>query len=240
MRNAVRVVEKIKLVETIAVELQSRYTFDDIDVFLGEFPVSDVDELHQYNSKRIYVKDRLRGVPNDVVRQIAQELDIDIENATDDPPKNWSETSSVKAFISHTAKDKAIAKRLRDVFKSHNVDCFVAHEDIKPSEEWQEEIRKALNTMDFFISIHTEGFSERIWCQQEVGFAVARGVKVIPIKFGEDPEGFIGKYQALIRGEKKAEDVASDILSILENDPKTADLYKEKIATSDLDDEIPF
>jgi len=234
-----RVTEKMQLIENIAVTLQERYTFDDLDMFFGEFDVSEANG--SYSSKRVYAKDRLRGAKNSELKKIATELGLDTDHIIKTPPKNWENTASVKAFISHTATHKEYATRLRDVLKPHNIDCFVAHEDIKPSEEWMEEIRKALNTMDFFISIHTNGFSERIWCQQEIGYATARNVKIIPVKFDEDPEGFIGKYQALIRRKKNAEEIGQDILGLLADDEKTKDLYAEKIAPPpSLDDEFPF
>jgi hypothetical protein len=53
--------------------------------------------------------------------------------------------------------------------------------------------------MDAFLAIHTEGFSKSVWTQQEIGFAGARGVKIISFKMGEDPTGFISKHQALPR-----------------------------------------
>lgn len=236
-----KALEKINLIENIAVELQSRFTFDVIDTFLAEFSVNPEFEP-DYNSKRLYVRDRLKGVKVNEIKKIAEELEIESSDLIKTPPKNWETTNAVKAFISHTAKDKIIATRLRDVLRDHNIESFVAHEDIKPSKEWEEEIRKALNTMDFFISIHTEGFSERLWCQQEIGYAYARNVKIIPIKFGEDPQGFISKYQALIRGNKQAETIAQDILSILKDDEKTKHIYETKIASQidDMEDEIPF
>tara|TARA_R110002096_G_scaffold416576_2_gene619212 strand:+ start:22726 stop:23436 length:711 start_codon:yes stop_codon:yes gene_type:complete len=235
-----KVTEKLQLIENIAIELQSRYTFDVINIFFKEFKVNPEFDP-SYNSKRLYSQDRLKGVEIAEIVKIAKELDIDTDNVIKEPPKNWENTSSVKAFISHTSKDKANAKKLRDALKGYNVDGFVAHEDIKPSEEWQEEIRKALNSMDIFISMHTTGFSGRIWCQQEIGYAAARNIKMIPIKFDEDPEGFIAKIQALTRGKKTASDIASDIVNILKNDDKTKELYSKRIESSITDDdEIPF
>lgn len=239
-----KAIEKIQLINKIAIDLQNRFSFRDTDMYLDEFKVNQREPGKSYsnNSVKIYVKDRLSGVSVSEIKRIADELDIDTQNLISAPPKNWEETTSVKAFISHTAKDKANAIKLRDMLKPHNIDSFVAHEDIKPSEEWQEEIRKALNTMDFFLSLHTKGFKESIWCQQEIGFAAARNVKMIPIKFDEDPNGFIAKIQALIRGSKTAEDVANEILDILKDDEMTRDIYIEKIfkGFDDLEGEIPF
>jgi hypothetical protein len=40
----------------------------------------------------------------------------------------------------------------------------------------------------------TPDFSGSQWCDQEVGFALAQRKLVVPLKFGADPHGFIGKY----------------------------------------------
>jgi hypothetical protein len=51
--------------------------------------------------------------------------------------------------------------------------------------------------MDAFVALMTDNFHESDWTDQEVGFAFARGVPMIAVKFGRDPYGFIGKFQAL-------------------------------------------
>jgi len=77
--------------------------------------------------------------------------------------------------------------------------------------------------MDAFLAIHTVGFAESIWTQQEVGYAVCRGVKIISLQMGENPTGFISKHQALRRGDRKAEEVAAEIDRILTKDARTRD-----------------
>jgi signal recognition particle subunit SEC65 len=222
-----KVVERMQLIEDIACTLRDKFTFNDIDVFLAEFNVS---EAEKGISKKVYVKDRLRKSSIKELAKIAEELDIRLPKVIKMPPKNWENSCSIKAFISHASKDKTIAKKLRDALKNYNIEAFVAHEDIKPTEEWLIELKNALNTTDFFISIHTKGFKNSIWCQQEIGYAIARQIKLIPIKFDEDPEGFIGRYQALIRGNKSALEVAKEIFDIIRTDPLTKDICREKVA----------
>jgi hypothetical protein len=43
----------------------------------------------------------------------------------------------------------------------------------------------------------TADLVESRWCDQEVGWAIARGVLIVPMKIEADPHGFIGKYQAV-------------------------------------------
>ncbi len=81
--------------------------------------------------------------------------------------------------------------------EKYAVSCFVAHEDIKPSKEWEREIEKALNSMDALCAIVSEGFNGSEWCDQEVGWALGRKVLFIPIGRECLPYGFMGKYQAL-------------------------------------------
>jgi hypothetical protein len=137
------------------------------------------------------------------------------------PPANWRNTRRFRLFISHIANDKDKAMRLKSCLIQYGIDAFVAHEDIEPTLEWQPEIEKALRTMDAFLAIHTLGFALSIWTQQEVGYAVGRGVKIISLQMGEDPTGFIGKHQALGRRSRTAEQVAEEIDAILSKDTRT-------------------
>ena len=90
--------------------------------------------------------------------------------------------------------------------------------------------------MELFISIHTPGFSQSIWTQQEIGFAVCRGVKIIALRMGEDPTGFISKHQALSRGVKTAEQIAADIDLLLKRDERIKERYEQCV----LDADVPF
>ena len=47
------------------------------------------------------------------------------------PPKNWENKLGLRLFISHLAKDKTKATRLRDCLTSYGIMAFVAHEDIQ-------------------------------------------------------------------------------------------------------------
>ncbi len=159
------------------------------------------------------------------------------------PPRNWDNDSDFRLFISHLSRDKEKATRLKTCLSPYAINGFVAHEDIEPTREWQEEIERALHSMDTFLAMHTPGFSQSHWTQQEIGFAVARGVKIISLKMGEDPTGFISRHQALPRRDRTAEEIAAEVDVILRADERTAPLLKEVSPTHnlfDVDDEIPF
>ena len=55
----------------------------------------------------------------------------------------------------------------------------------------------------------------------EIGFALGRGIKVISLKMGEDPTGFISVRQALPRRNRTAEEIAIEINNLLLDDTAT-------------------
>jgi hypothetical protein len=108
----------------------------------------------------------------------------------------WGE-SGYRAFLSHKTEVKKETAELSEGLKPFGISAFVAHENIHPTKEWQDEIENALFSMDAFVALLTENFHDSKWTDQEVGFALGRGIPVICVKLGRDPYGFIGKFQAL-------------------------------------------
>jgi hypothetical protein len=239
-----RPTQKMAVIDAVARELQRQYSFQDIDTYLQEFGIATP---HDYgNSKWLYVKATLRGIHTRTLEKIAEDLEIKVAGARAailPPPRNWPDGSKFRLFISHLSDAKDKATRLRDCLVPYHISGFVAHQDIHPTAEWQVEIERALSSMDAFLAIHTKAFSKSFWTQQEIGFAVARGVKIISFKMGEDPTGFISKHQALPRLNRSAEEIAKEVNSLLLRDHLTAPRFQEVIAANKpkiTDDEIPF
>jgi len=200
-----RATERMALLETIGSELQQRYTFADVDTFFAALGVA-TGGFEYGSSKRLYAKAVLRDAAETVLLKVAGELGVDGVGAPAiAPPANWRGTRHFRLFISHISKNKEAATRLKEALAPHTILGFVAHEDIHPTLAWQDEIERALHTMDAFVAVHTPGFKDSVWTQQEIGFALGRGTKVISFKMGEDPTGFIGKHQALARQGRSAE-----------------------------------
>jgi hypothetical protein len=108
----------------------------------------------------------------------------------------WTD-GQYRLFVSHKNEVKKETADLKEKLSRYGVSCFVAHADIHPTQEWQDEIENALATMDAFVALMTENFHESNWTDQEVGYAFARGVPIIAARLGRDPYGFIGKFQGL-------------------------------------------
>jgi len=123
--------------------------------------------------------------------------------------------------LSHLASFKVQTSHLQTALRKFAISSFVAHEDIEPTKEWQNEIESGLKTMDALAAILMPGFQESKWCDQEVGVAVGRDILIIPIRKGLDPYGFIGKYQGIQAQGKKIGEVAEAIFETLVKSPKT-------------------
>lgn len=113
----------------------------------------------------------------------------------------WRPSAAPRVFLSHLAKDREEVHELARVLKMIGFACFVAHDEIRPSRSWLREIERALNSCEILVGYITEGFSESEWTDQEVGWALGRGLVAIPVVAGGPmPYGFLGTYQAIKRG----------------------------------------
>lgn len=104
---------------------------------------------------------------------------------------------SFRIFLSHKTSVKKETSDLKAQLLLFGMTAFVAHEDIRPTKEWQGEIENALASMDAFVALMTEDFHASDWTDQEVGYALAKGVPLLAVRLGADPYGFIGKFQAV-------------------------------------------
>jgi len=102
-----------------------------------------------------------------------------------------------RLFLSHVSKHKIAVGSLRRELANLGIAGFVAHDDIEPSLEWQAEIELGLRSMHALATILTPEFHASPWTDQEVGWALGRGVLVLPVQYGVVPYGLAGKYQGV-------------------------------------------
>jgi hypothetical protein len=217
--------EKVKLIDDIGRELQSRMTFTEIESYFKAYGIP-TDHQPSYNSKYVYVKEILPKISDEIIVDIANELNLKhyfqnkIPSFKDDSAIFWK-TGHFKLFLSHLASFKKTIGILKAELEKYGISSFVAHEDIEPTKDWQEEIEKGLFSMDALCAILMPGFKESKWTDQEIGIAIGRGVLVIPVRRELDPYGFIGKYQGFQAVGKNIGEVAEGIFNILSKNPKT-------------------
>ncbi len=97
----------------------------------------------------------------------------------------WGE-QKYRLFLSHKSEVKAEVADVKKTLQLFGVSCFVAHEDISPTLEWQEEIENALGSMDGFAALMTPQYHDSDWTDQELGFAFARGVPIVGVQTHTD------------------------------------------------------
>ena len=100
-------------------------------------------------------------------------------------------------FLSHSHLDKERATEVKGILRTIGLEGFVAHEDIEPTLEWQDEILARLRTCRGLTVLATEGARSSPWVSQEVGAAVIRGVGIVSISLGAAPFGFLYRHQAV-------------------------------------------
>lgn len=186
--------EKIKTVKKIAKELDSEeWSLLDLTLRQFKFPTTETFS----GSKFDYIIKQLEGGQSEDIRKLAEHLEIDIYNTSSEIKPTFWKDGYLKLFISHLANDKKKAQELKESLEEYSISGFVAHSDIEPTKSWQDEIELGLKTCDCLIALMVKGFHESKWTDQEIGVAIGRDILVIPVRMGEDPYGFIGKFQAI-------------------------------------------
>ncbi len=134
---------------------------------------------------------------------------------------------SLRAFISYAHQDRVAAGNLKIALENFDIETFLAHDDINPSEEWQQVILKSLSGCDIFLPLLTDNFADSNWTDQETGHALAHGKLIIPLKCPNDPYGFISRFQAMRHDPAKPSRTAGRILDLLADKPEFEGAVKD-------------
>lgn len=111
------------------------------------------------------------------------------------------EASTIRVFLSYSHNDREVAGEIKNRLEAHGLEVFLAHEDIEPNVEWEEEIFRRLKECDLFIPIFSHNFKESKWTDQETGIALGDDKMIISTSIDLAPYGFLGRKQALNLGE---------------------------------------
>lgn len=100
-------------------------------------------------------------------------------------------------FISHWHEEKDVAVELKSTLRILGFQGFVAHEDIEPTREWEDEILRALKTCCALAAITSPGARSSAWVNQEIGAVVIRERPVFSIAHGSAPWGLLYRFQSV-------------------------------------------
>lgn len=210
--------------------LLSQQSWSDIDLILRQYALPTTDSW-QGNDRYAYVVDMIEHEPDDVLHPLHQYL---IGESGDVPTgaHPWGQ-GQLKLFMSHLAVHQQFVGEVAWNLSLYGVSCFVAHVSIEPSEEWQSAIEVALRSCDAMAVFLHRGFHESNWCDQEVGFALARRVPVLPIAIDVMPYGFMGKLQAVrCQPSENYSQVGNKVLQWLVRTPSAQTAMTEGLVTA--------
>lgn len=185
-----------------------------IDLTLKEFGLPTADTWS--GTTEAYLIEHVRGASDAVLMQVAAHVGYEIQGIEQPPafePPFWTK-GQLRLFVSHLAAHRVFAAELQEALAIYGISAFVAHNDIEPTAEWQTQIETALGTCDALIALLHPNFHESRWTDQEVGYAMGRGVPVFSVRFGQDPYGFIGRFQAFNGNGKAADDLAHEMFLV--------------------------
>jgi hypothetical protein len=203
-------------------EITTRLSTEDyplIDVTLRQFSLPVSDDWN--GSKDSYVLRMIESADDDSLVELGQHVGFNAEVPMRgiDPPF-WRK-GMFRLFLSHLSAQKAFAARLQEASLEFGISCFVAHNDIEPAQEWQTQIETALATCDAVVALLHPDFHKSNWTDQELGFGMGRGVPVVAIRLGEDPYGFIGRFQAFSGHGKNAPAIAKEVFDAFRKGKQT-------------------
>jgi len=191
-----------------------------IDTTLRQFSLPWMDEWQ--GQAGAYVLNMIDAAPDDLLLDLAQHVGYQFDQPTTlrIEPQFW-EKGMLRLFITHLAARREFAAQLQEALLPCGISSFVAHNDIEPTQEWQTQIETALATCDALIALLHEKFHESKWTDQEIGFAMGRGVPACTVRFGETPYGFIGRFQAFNGNGKSAADLARELFDSFRKNKQT-------------------
>ncbi len=191
-----------------------------IDVTLKQFSLPWSDEWRGTSEE--YVLRMIGEASDEQLIGLAQHVGFQFEEVTVPrvEPPFWRK-GMLRVFVSHLATERTFAAELQERLLDYGISCFIAHNDIEPTQEWQTQIETALATCEALVALLHENFHVSNWTDQEIGFAMGRGVPVYSVRFGQDPYGFIGRFQAFNGNKKSAFALARELFDAYRKSKQT-------------------
>lgn len=99
--------------------------------------------------------------------------------------KKANKTKKYVFFISHSTKDiRSYVKGICEVLEKCKIQCFIADRDAPLGENLPATIKSAIQKSELLLVIITKNSKRSPWVNQEIGYALGKGVPVIPLKKG--------------------------------------------------------
>lgn len=221
--------ERITLLKAISERL-SPEDWSLVDVTLSQFGMPTSERWN--GSTKAYILEMAKAGTDQALIELAQHVGFSLEGSPKpgvDPPF-WRK-GMFRLFVSHLSAEKVFAAELQEALLPLGITAFVAHNDIEPTQEWQGQIEMALATADSLVALLHPQFHSSNWTDQEIGFAMGRGLPVFAVRFGQDPYGFIGRFQAFAGHGKAPPVLARELFNAYRNNKQSQSRMAEVLIT---------
>lgn len=210
--------DRIWLIRDISRRLaQEEWQIIDLSLRQFGFPWTD----NWTGDKISYIIEMLDKATDEKLTGIAEHLGCEVKaRQVTAEPEFWK-ANHFKLFISHLSNKRKEIGELQTALSHYQIASFVAHKDIVPTKEWEDEILVALNTADAALACLHDGFHQSNWTDQECGLALGRGLLCIAVSYGDAPYGFLGRFQAMNGLDKDPPILAQELFEILLNHKQT-------------------
>lgn len=192
-------IEKISLIKNVATRLATMEALT-ATILLREFNWPFAWFLEgNFDEKSRAVVDFLQSQEESVLAEIDEHINRMTDVSMSYEAKEKDQHARIRIFMSHKKEYRQIASEFKRLLDYECFDTFVAHEDIQDNELWKDSIKRDLTNTNVFVALVTDDFEQSVWCQQEVGWAVARNILTMGINFREPvpPLGFLGEQQLI-------------------------------------------
>lgn len=214
---------------TSAARLLGERDWDEIDLVLRNFSLPTRNQWQ--GTQRSYVIQMMDQIDDEALLELHDYLTGEPAGAPHQRGGPWEE-GWFRLFLSHISTRKNFVGEVKTELADYGIDAFVAHDDIEPTQEWRDTIELALGTCDALAAFLHPGFHESLWTDQEVGYALATRVKIVPLMFGLNPHGFMGRFQGAQVASSSPAQVAEAIYTALLKDHRTRDKLETGIVSA--------
>ena len=102
----------------------------------------------------------------------------------------------LRVFISYSHEDRVLVEQIADLLEANGVHAMW-DKDFTSGAGFHLQIRRYIAHAHVFVPIITKASNSRNWVHQEIGYAIARHVPVIPIAVGQLPGEMIQEIHAV-------------------------------------------
>ncbi|MHC3438737.1 toll/interleukin-1 receptor domain-containing protein [Natrialbaceae archaeon A-gly3] len=103
-----------------------------------------------------------------------------------------------QVYVSHAPRDLELVQELFSTVKNFPIGVHIAFEEIE-SGRARKRLKGRLANSDVVVAVLTEAAATDTWVNQEIGYAVAKGIPVLPLYEAQDQAGgFIDDLEGVV------------------------------------------